>query len=151
LLWLIPSPFHVTGHVIDAPGAEPPPQMVDPNDDTIDVEQQTWIYNDDYVVASSPRLKSTVVPVIQHSWEAQGINMTVPVDAHLAARYEFGTNYMRPLLYRIQCEENLFVGRMSGTFYFTTITAAVIMIVVLVRNWHVLPSLLPPPPRLALP
>jgi hypothetical protein len=143
----------IEGHVMDAPGKEPPPLMVDPNDENGDVELKRWLYNDDYSIGSSPRLKSTMVPVVQHQWKAQGINITLPLDPHLAARFEYNSRYMTPLLYRIQCEENLFRGRLSERFYFMIISSALTMIMLLIRKWNELPSLLPPPPapRLALP
>jgi hypothetical protein len=143
-------PPRPAGHVIDAPDAEAPPVMK--TNDGSALDDAIWIYNDDYVVASSPRLKSDVIPVITRSWSAQRLNMTVPYDAALAARFEFGSGYMTPLLYRIQCEENLFLGRLNTSWYITAAIAITLITIVVTHVTPALPfSILPPQSRLALP
>jgi hypothetical protein len=129
---------------MDAPNKDPPPKMVDPNDPKGDVESMVWLYNDDYSIGSSPRLRSTMLPVQNHHWKAQGFNISIPLQPHIAATYEYNSRYMTPLLYRIQCEENLFRGRLSELFYAMLILWFIVAIVYMIRNWKDLPSVLPP-------
>ena len=77
-------------------------------EDTVDKDGNRILKTYDYTTTATERHFYEIFPLVDVKWGKTDLDVSIPYDAHVISSREYGSTYIEPQVFRMDCVHNMF-------------------------------------------